>query len=98
MAEPNPDSVPRRAASLRVGDRVGGRFRVEAPLGAGGMASVWRVLDVSSGRQLALKLLSAGANERIRALFDREYHTLAGLEHARIVAVYDYGVHEGAPY
>jgi serine/threonine protein kinase len=32
------------------------------------------------------------------ALFQREYHTLAQLEHPRIVQVFDYGVFEGRPY
>lgn len=72
------------------------RYEVKQTLGFGGMARVYRVIDVLSGRALALKQLSfpAERDERasVEALFEREFHTLTQLTHPRVIAVYDYGV------
>lgn len=62
------------------------------------MASVWSVHDEVTGRDLALKALSKKANYKHIALFEREYHTLAGLHHPCIVEVYDYGSGAKGPY
>ena len=66
---------------------VGGRYRVERLLGQGGMGAVYAVVDLTSNKRLALKRLSAGASQHVASLFEREYHTLAGLRHPGIVAV-----------
>src|SRR5260221_6130171 len=78
--------------------RVAGRYAVEAVLGAGGMGTVFRVHDDSTGATLALKRLLPTAGRTGAALFRREYHTLMLLKHPRIVEVYDYGLDEGDPY
>jgi hypothetical protein len=65
------------------------------------MASVYRVTDSLSGKQLALKQLLAARtaqSETVVALFEREFHTLRELSHPRVIAVYDYGVDAGGPY
>ncbi|HEX4335782.1 MAG TPA: protein kinase [Polyangiaceae bacterium] len=77
---------------------IGGRYVHEAQLGTGGMGVVYRVRDASTGRTVALKQLHPHAGRTERALFEREYHTLMLLKHPRIVEVYDYGIHAGAPY
>ena len=77
---------------------IGGRYAVEAELGAGGMGVVSRVRDTSTSRIVALKELRTEAGRHERALFQREYHTLVLLKHPRIVEAYDYGIHRGAPY
>jgi serine/threonine protein kinase len=74
-----------------------GRYRVEQRLGRGGAASVYRALELASGRALAIKRLSAGSSPRLSSLFELEYHTLAGLKHPNIVQVYDYGTDEHGP-
>jgi hypothetical protein len=73
--------------------RVAGRYRIEAELGRGGMGAVYRAFDEGTGQTLALKLLERGG-ERLIALFEREYETLAKLDHPRVIAAYDYGVAE----
>ncbi|MDB4986437.1 MAG: diguanylate cyclase, partial [Myxococcaceae bacterium] len=79
------------AATVAPTAAIGGRYRVERLLGKGGMGAVYAVVDQTSGRRVALKRLSAGASPNVAALFEREYHTLAGLHHPCIVQVYDYG-------
>jgi serine/threonine-protein kinase len=66
------------------------------------MGIVYRARDESTGQIVALKqLLSSRAHGRrdtFEALFQREFHTLAGLRHPRIIEVYDYGHSEHGPY
>jgi tetratricopeptide (TPR) repeat protein len=82
--------------------RIGGRFQVDAVLGRGGMATVYRVTEAASQRPLALKQLAvprdAERREALVALFEREFLTLAQLSHPRVIEVYDYGVEDAAPY
>ncbi|MFO0587349.1 MAG: serine/threonine-protein kinase [Polyangiaceae bacterium] len=69
---------------MRSGDRIGGRFRIESLAGSGGMGSVWRALDLESGRTVALKLLH-GRDPRDAARFVREAQLIANLNHHGIV-------------
>ena len=70
---------------------IAGRYSVEATLGKGGVGEVFRVTDVSLGKQVALKRLSASASVELHALFEREYQTLARLNHPHTDEVYEYG-------
>jgi hypothetical protein len=83
------------------------RYQLLESLGEGGMGVVYRALDVTNGRVLALKRMSAGASELevstdalqlASARFRREYHTLAELAHPNIVQVYDFGIDESGPF
>ena len=79
---------------------VGGRYQVEAELGHGGMARVYRVVDQRSGQNVALKQLACTEKlaPTLRAMFEREYHTLVQLEHPRIVRAFDYGLDARGAY
>ena len=80
--------------------RVASRYVIEEELASGGMGVVYRVRDRSTGDQLALKRLAseaAGRKELVEA-FEREYQVLAGLEHPRIIRVFDYGVDATGPF
>ena len=88
-------------ASLRPGALIAGRYSVEHALGKGGMGSVYAVVDVSTGKRLALKCLqreAAAENGIAAALFQREYHTLAHLRHPRVIRVFDYGLDNRRPF
>jgi serine/threonine-protein kinase len=75
-----------------IGRRLGGRFEIVAPLGRGGMASVYRGRDANIGREVAVKVLGApGEDAESAERFLREARTLAALKHPNIVRVYDYG-------
>jgi serine/threonine protein kinase len=70
---------------VQAGDLIGGRFRLEHHVGTGGMGVVFRALDESSGRAVAIKLLETrDVTDRERA--HREAEALARLAHPAIVA------------
>ncbi|APW58801.1 protein kinase domain-containing protein [Paludisphaera borealis] len=70
-----------------------GRFRIVGLLGEGRHATVYRAFDPTLEREVALKLLRAGAPRSARA-FERflgEARALARLRHPRVVSVYEAG-------
>ena len=75
-----------------------GRYRVEAEIGRGGQAVVYRATQVDLDRQVALKVFHEGYLTRAGALerFRREAIAAGRLEHPHIVPVYDAGEVEGA--
>ncbi len=82
---------------MRAGERVAGRFEIEAEIGAGGMGAVFRARDRASGQLVAVKVLrTAGEGER---RFVREALALAELRHPGIVRYIDHGeTAEGESY
>ncbi|TBH14827.1 protein kinase domain-containing protein [Thermus thermamylovorans] len=77
---------------------LAGRYRLEAPLGSGGMAEVWRAVDERLGRKVAVKLLHPRALPPERERFFLEVRALSRLFHPGIVQVLDLGEEEGRPY
>lgn len=80
-----------------------GRYRVEAQIGKGGMALVYRAHDTLLEREVAMKVISdddvaPAALERMLVRFEREAKALARLDHPHIIKVFDYGRYEGTPY
>src|SRR5687768_4076700 len=71
--------------------------RVTDALGEGGRGSVWRAMQLSTRREVALKLLSLGqfGSEKARRRFEREVELAGKLEHPLIARVYHSGVHQG---
>jgi tetratricopeptide (TPR) repeat protein len=83
-----PGSAP---VSIRPGDIVCDRFKVETLAKRGGMGAIYRGVDVETGRRVAIKTLrSVGAASRRR--FAREARILAELSHAGIVRYLSHGV------
>jgi serine/threonine protein kinase len=62
-------------------DLLGGRYRLEAVLGRGGVATVWRGMDTRLDRLVAVKVLDAAALTDPTAVerFDREARAVARL-------------------
>ncbi len=74
---------------------IGGAFRVIGMIGEGGMGVVYLVEQLSLKKQLALKVLSPEfVNEQSWLRFQAEAKTLAALNHATLVKVYDLGIHD----
>jgi serine/threonine protein kinase len=71
----------------------------DRPIGKGGMGVVWRAVQLSTRREVALKFIRADilASDAARARFEREVQLAAALEHPHIVRVYDSGV-QGSHY
>jgi serine/threonine protein kinase len=70
----------------------GDDYDVVAKIGTGSFGSVWRVRDLSLGREVALKLLHprVARDERTVARFRREAQLTAQLAHPAIVPIYDF--------
>jgi eukaryotic-like serine/threonine-protein kinase len=77
---------------LTSGRRLGERYRLERPLGHGGMAAVWLATDERLDRPVAVKVLSDTLAHDAEYLdrFQREAHVAAGLQHANLVSIYDF--------
>jgi serine/threonine protein kinase len=75
-------------------------YRIEAEIGRGGMATVYRARDLRLDRTVALKLLSPALahNEVFRERFIRESRLAAGLDHPHIVPVFEAGEADGVLY
>jgi serine/threonine-protein kinase len=76
-----------------------GQYEIASRLGKGGMATVYRARQMTMGRDVAIKVMSAdlSADPEFVARFEREAHVIARLEHPRILPVHDFG-HQGEQF
>ncbi|MEU8350850.1 MULTISPECIES: Stk1 family PASTA domain-containing Ser/Thr kinase [unclassified Streptomyces] len=76
-----------------VGQLLDGRYRVDARIAVGGMATVYRGVDTRLDRVLALKVMHPGlaADSSFVERFIREAKSVARLDHPNVVGVYDQG-------
>jgi eukaryotic-like serine/threonine-protein kinase len=82
------------------GSLIAGRYRVEERIGEGGMAVVYRGLDISLERAVAIKVLKDeyASDGEVVERFRREAHAAAKLSHPNIVQIYDTGADNGIYY
>ena len=87
--------IPRMGAAT-----IGGRYRIERPLGHGGMATVYLGRDTELERPVAIKLLAENlaGDDEFRRRFVREAKLAARLSDPNVVSVYDAGEDDGRPY
>ncbi len=85
-------AASRESPEVRLRWALADDYEVLAPLGAGTFGSVWRVRDLSLGREVALKLLHqhVARDERAVGRFRREARLAAQLAHPSIVPIYDW--------
>jgi serine/threonine-protein kinase len=86
--------------SALVGTQLGGRYRLDAQVGAGGMSTVYRAFDATLERRVAIKLMhrDIAADTDQLERFRREARAVAQLNHPHIVGVIDAGEEDGRPY
>jgi serine/threonine-protein kinase len=92
-------TIPVQAMTLETGDRLG-RYKILAPLGAGGMGEVYRAVDPRLEREVALKVLPAETltDEVARARMLREARMAARLNHPHVCTVHEVGEADGQIY
>jgi len=85
--------------TLAAGTRLG-PYEILSPLGAGGMGEVYKARDSKLQRDVAIKVLprSLAADPDALARFEREALAVAALSHPNILAIFDFGTHEGIVY
>jgi eukaryotic-like serine/threonine-protein kinase len=73
---------------------IGGRYRLEQRLGAGGMGEVWQAEHVALGSRVAIKFLhrSLAESERSRRRFATEARVMAQLSSRHVARVFDFGI------
>jgi len=85
--------------TIAIGTKIG-PYEIVGWLGAGGMGEVYRARDPRLSREVAIKVIPetyATDASRVRR-FEQEARAAGQLNHPNILAVYDVGLHEGAPY
>ena len=85
---------------LHVGTVIDDRYRIDELIAHGGMATVYRALDLRLGRIVAIKILAPAftTDPGFVDRFTREARAAASLTHPNVVAVHDQGVSNGFPH
>ena len=90
-------SEPRSPAQAVPGTVLGGRYRLDQPIGGGSFGTVFRALHLELKRDVAVKILatSAGTDPEALARFRREGDSACRVQHPNAVAVFDFAVNPG---
>src|SRR5262245_3107873 len=77
-----------------------GPYEILQPIGAGGMGEVYKAADTRLGRIVAIKIVPAHLSQKpeIKQRFEREAHTIAGLNHPHVCTLYDIGHQDGTDF
>jgi len=90
------EDFPGRLAGFQAGSLLAG-YRMEAQVGAGGMAVVFRARDERLNRLVALKILAPAlaADSAFRSRFIAESRAAAAVDDPYIISVYEAGEADG---
>jgi eukaryotic-like serine/threonine-protein kinase len=94
VGTPKPED-PRASGPVPVSGTVG-RFRLLERIGVGAFGAVFKAVDPSTERLVAVKTCTLGEDGHAR--FFREARLAGSLHHPNITAVYESGMHEGTPF
>lgn len=87
---------PTRSSAFKPGEIVGGSYEIIEPLGRGAMGMVYRAKHVSMPAEYALKILTDDKLNDLSVMrFQNEAQAIAKLNHPNIVAIYNFGLHQG---
>lgn len=91
------DDVDMQVSDRLVGRVLDGRYRVDARVAKGGMATVYRALDTRLDRTVALKVMHDGLGDdaQFARRFVAEARAAARLSNPNVVAVFDQGDDDG---
>jgi serine/threonine-protein kinase len=86
--------------SWSTGRVLADKYRLESPLGEGGMGAVWRAEHLTLRSPVAVKLIDEKIVDNKEALnrFMREAQAAAALRSSHVVQILDYGVQDRTPY
>src|SRR5271154_4524029 len=81
------------ATALSIGSDFGARYRIESLLGEGGMGRVYKALDKSLDRLVAIKVVRQGVMGDTEALnrFKQELLLASKISHKNILRIHDMG-------
>ncbi|HUZ24793.1 MAG TPA: protein kinase [Streptosporangiaceae bacterium] len=90
------EEISSAASEIAPGGQLAG-YQIEAEIGRGGMAIVYRALDVKLGRTVALKILAPrlAEDQSFRRRFIHESRAAAAVDHPHIVPVFEAGESDG---
>lgn len=76
------------------------RYQLDALVGVGGMANVYKATDMDSGKEVAVKMLKSEclSNDELVRRFKNESKAISILNHPNIVKVWDVSSYDGVPY
>src|ERR1051325_43455 len=77
--------------------KVLGKYRIVEKLGSGGMADVYKGIQIGLDREVAIKVLppAFAADREMVKRFRRESQATAKLSHPNIITIYDSGEQDG---
>ncbi len=89
----------KQAPALTPGRHLG-PYEILSSLGAGGMGEVYRARHAKLDRDVAIKVLpgSVASDPDTLERFEREAKAVAALSHPNILAIHDFGSHDGVAY
>ena len=85
--------------NIQPGQQIG-PYRIVSQVGQGGMATVYKAYQAAMDRYVAVKVLPSefARSAEFMGRFQQEARTIANLEHAHILPIYDYGESDGITY
>ena len=91
---------PKQYVRMKAGVLLVGRYRLDRPIGAGGMGQVWAAHDMVLGRDVAIKFQELGvdADRVLLERFYREARSAAALQHPNVVTIFDSGTEGGVAF
>jgi tetratricopeptide (TPR) repeat protein len=93
------DIVEKSPSQSQVQPQIEG-YEILSKLGESGQGQIWRALQASTDRHVALKVPKGkmGSSEKALARFEREVELAASLKHPNIARIHDSGIHQGIYY
>jgi eukaryotic-like serine/threonine-protein kinase len=87
------------AATLKPGDVIAGRYKLDARIGEGGMAAVFRAQDTELDEAVAIKVFASDESDpEIVARFKQELALARKLAHPNVLRMYDLGMDRGCRF